>query len=167
MSDPCKHCMIKCSDIEDAITAGCDTMLVKQLRTENAAQAQEIDELKRALELTQQAERMNYDLHNIALSKLIELDKEHDELKARVNELRDALGLIVRIKAEAGAYVATAQLALINTPAQSLAAHDAAIEEEVIERCIDWVYEYSSVGATQLRNQPRKYSGEEDASSSR
>ena len=59
----------------------------KQLRTENAAQAQEIDELKHALELAQQAERMNYDPPNAALSKLIELDKEHDELKARLEEL--------------------------------------------------------------------------------
>ncbi len=132
---------------------------LEQLHIENTAQAQEIDELKRTLELTQQAERMNYDLHNIALSKLIALDKAHDELKAHVNELREALGLIVRIKADAGTYVSTAQLALINTRSQSLSTHDAAIEEEVIDRCVDEVATYygSGAGSMALRNMPRKY----------
>ena len=132
-----------------------NTTVNEALIEQNAAQAQEICALKHTLELTQQAERMNYDLHNTALSKLIALDKAHDELKEYVNELRDVVFHTMCELTEGdygdddGAMEVLRGLRKTHakTPAQSLAAHDAAIvdklhieqaqiEGEVIDRCV-------------------------------
>lgn len=93
--------------------------------------------------------------------------QEIDELKAYVNELRGQLEIYVseemcaitdsRFASEQGIFAA---LTLDKTPTQSLATHDAAIEERMIERLCSLVNDDDL--AEGLRNMPRIYSGDEN-----
>jgi len=103
----------------------------------------------------------------------VKAEQEVGGLKAQVNELRDALKLTNTHRGHFGEEPwisdATALRALSENPAQSLATNNAAIEEEVIERCAEIADEtieyyteediYAVATREGIRNQPRKYSG--------
>ena len=133
--------------------------VTEHLRTESAAQAQEIDELKAHVNELRDASNSVLDDYGNAIDQLEHPD-EADESRELFNDLADALH---------------------KTQAQSLGAHDAAIEEEVIDRCVISVNEgimvtneivmareYGDLASTtialtdrriksSIRNMPRKY----------
>jgi len=109
---------------------------LEQLRKENAAQAQEIDELK---------------AHANELREAMEAACAEDMWIETMDGLLDYQYV--------DWYVDWLTESLAKTPAQSLAAHDAAIEGEAVERCADEVAKYygSGAGSVALRNMPRKH----------
>lgn len=124
--------------------------LCSEFSAEIEDQSSMISTLKSKLELIQQAERLQADLHEAALAKLIESDKQNDELKLAITLIR---------------FAGHTPLCDGAGPAQLILEHNSVIEEEVTERCAKIASAHCGIGssteiATAIRNMPRQYKGE-------